>query len=272
MAIGVEDLTLVLTSIIVLIALVSLLVQLKRPHITFSLIHSRLPVHLNGKLLKELDILAASVVNQKGRLGDSARGIRCALMRNAIDLDRNALGTFYHELPWTRDHTDEIRVTKIPQTETDFAKLLEAGLFTRDPLTLPQGHGAVVAIAYRIKDGSRILYASRRPVESDIPPEEKKGLWVPFRIEVAGENLPSTVSNPSFLTVFRGQPWTVPESSRLQFSPSKLRNSLLRLGIQTERVRFLPSSERGVVELVPLELVATTGIESSHPANESSRE
>lgn len=136
-------------------------------------------------------------------------------------------------LPWLESFGTRTRVFEQLESEEDILRALEAHLFERKDMDIPQGREKYMAVAYGIEKTDKLFLASSPPIEIPLPPPEKRQEMFtscPLRLEVAGENFQSTYSEGTVIIANSWVNWSIPSEVRTIMTPSKIRNLLIRIG------------------------------------------
>jgi hypothetical protein len=206
---------------------------LKKPHIKFSSYRADVSLS-NDEKEERITLLLAHIINEKQSLGDTAKGVTgCVLYRapgvnHGIGLNASA------GLPWSKSFSKNIKTDNKLQSEQDIQNALENILFNRIAKDIPQGRGETLAVAYGIELTNKMFLASIIPIEFPLPKSSKNqkimhGCFI--RLEVAGENLPSTMSDGTVIIGDSWTNWTFPAEITKIRTSNRFENLLLRLGI-----------------------------------------
>lgn len=205
---------------------------LKGPHVTFSVKKTETSFYYKEHEEKITLLIAAVVNKRKFWFGDCAKKVSATVLyRSPVD-DKIELNTSVN-LPWLKPFTTCTRVPKQLRLEEDVRRALEDHLFDRKEMDIPQGRAECLAIAYGIEKTNKLFLASEPPIEISLPPPETRQetfTFFAFRLEVAGENLKSTVSEGTVIMANSWSNWSVPSEVRTIMTPSKIRNLLLHIG------------------------------------------
>ncbi len=238
--IEVFDLILIIITIVGAIVgvLVGIRTQLKRPHILFSLFKKAEISIYNEENEEKISLLSAPIANEKKQyFGDVAKKVSALVLYRAPTNDGKLGLNASIDLPWLDSYGTRIRIVGQLKTEKDVQRALENYLFDRKERDIPQGRGEHLAVAYGIKKVNKLFLASNPPIEILLPPPKKRGkeLWGCFlALEVAGENLASTVSDGTMIIADRWNNLTFPKKVTTLKTSSKIRNLLLRMGVGRE--------------------------------------
>jgi hypothetical protein len=234
----------------IITASVGLRTLLKGPHITFSLQKADFCLY-NREHEERISLLLAPVANKKQRFfGETAKKVSASVIfRAPCDGERLGLNASAG-LPWMKSFGSRQKIVEQLRSEEDIQSALEDHLFDRTERDIPQGRGEYLIVAYGIEKTNKLYLASNPPIEIPLPPHVK-ALKKPkivftgcfFRLEIAGENLPSTLSEGSVIFGDSWSNWSFPAKVTTIRTPSKFRNLLLRLGIRQE-VKVLQSKNR----------------------------
>jgi len=211
---------------------------LKSPHITFSLFKKAEISIYNQENEENITLLTAPIANEKKRyFGDTAKKVSAMVIYRAPFND-NQLGLNASiSLPWLDSYGIRTRIVGKLISEKDIKRALENHFFDRKDRDIPQGRGEHLAVAYGIEKVNKLFFASNPPIEIPLPPPKKRGTdftVCPLRLEVAGENLSSTVSEGTVIMANSWNNLAVPKKVTTIKTPSKIRNLLLRMGIGRE--------------------------------------
>lgn len=229
------------TIIGIIVAIIKILSIQKSPHIFFPYFKHSEITFSNGKNEEKISLMIAPIGNRRRRFfGDVAKKISVMLIYEAPD----EKGAFSHlgnlSLPWVSNSYRPKIVTENPlNSSIDIQKTLEKNLFHWKERDIPQGRGENVIVAYGIEKTNKIFFATKPALEIILPKdrEKKKGLvciMARLRLEIAGENLPSTLSNFTCILASNWNDMNYPEKITLVKTPNKLRNFLLRLGFRKD--------------------------------------
>ena len=231
-------------------ATVGLRTLLKHPHITFSL--QKVDFCLCSRGCEErISLLLALVVNKKRRFfGEIAKKVSASVIFRAPSDDEWPGLNASAGLPWMRPFGSRQKIAEQLKSEEDIQQALENHLFDRTERDIPQGRGECLIVAYGVEKTNKLYLASNPPIEIPLPhtvkaPSKPKIVLTGcfFRLEIAGENLPSTLSEGSIILGNSWNNWSVPSKVITIRTPSKLRNLLLRLGICREVKVLKPINE-----------------------------
>jgi len=213
-------------------ASVALRTLMKAPHITFSLKKAEICLY-DGKCEEKIVLLMAPVGNVKKRLfGDAARKVSGIVLYRAPASDGKLESNASIGLPWLNSFGIRTKVKQL-ESEEDIQRALEDRLFDRKERDIPQGRGEHLAVAYGIEKTNKLYLASNPPIGMPLPPADKPRIAFTgffLRLEVAGENLPSTPSAGTMIMARSWSNWSYPKEVRTIWTPSRLRNLLLRVG------------------------------------------
>lgn len=208
----------------------------KKPKIDFSL-DKKIITMSNDKKEQKIALLIAKIGNKRRRLlGDVAKGITsCVLYRAPIEDDYIGLNSSIG-LPWLENFESITKVSEDLETPDEIVKALEKNLFEREEIDLPQGRARALAVAYGIESTNKLYLASNPAIEIPLPRNdvEKRAIFSVcfFRLEIAGENLPSTNSKGgSCILANSWTNWTFPSKIETTHSTNKFNNFLLGIGI-----------------------------------------
>jgi hypothetical protein len=219
---------------------------LKGPHVTFSLEKAAFSLDAQGHD-ENIALLMAPVANKKKRfIGDAAKRVSgLVLYRAPVNDEKFGLNAAVG-LPWLKPFGTRTRLDKQLKSEEDIQQALEEHLFDRLERDIPQGRGEYLAVAYGVAKTNRLFLASNPPIEIPLPPPEKVPMVLTscfLRLEVAGENVPSTLSEPTVIVAGDWKNWQCPKAVTTIRTPSKFRNLLLRMGFH-RKVKVLESKTR----------------------------
>ena len=206
----------------------------KKPRIDFSLDKTIVTLY-NGKKEQKVALLIAQIANKRKRvLGDVAKGITsCVLYRAPIEDDYIGLNSSIG-LPWLENFKSRTRVSGNLDTQEEIVNALENCLFERKESDLPQGRARGLAVVYGLESTNKLFLASNPAIEIPLPPKDidPKAVFSAcfFRLEIAGENLPSTQSEGSVIIANSWSTWTFPERVETTHSTDKFENFLLGIG------------------------------------------
>ena len=210
----------------------------KRPHIIFSLFKKAEISIYNEENEEKISLLSAPIANEKKRyFGDTAKKVSAMVLYRAPTNDGKLGLNASISLPWIDFYGTRTRIVGPLKTEKDIQRALENHFFDRKERDIPQGRGEHLAVAYGIKKVNKLFLASNPPIEIPLPPPKKRGkeLRVCFlALEVAGENLSSTVSEGTMIIADRWDNYGYPKKVTTLKTPSKIRNLLLRMGVGRE--------------------------------------
>jgi len=220
---------------------VGLRTLLKRPHIIFLLQKADFCLY-NKEQEERISLLLASVGNKKRRfLGEMAKKVSVLVVFRVPSRDKRPGLNASALIPYFKSFGGRQKIVEQLASEEDIQKALEDYSFDRTERDIPQGRGEYLTIAYGIEKTNRLYLASDPPIEIPLPPH-KKATKRPksdftaclFRLESAGENLPSTLSEGSIICGDSWNNWSFPTKMTALYTPSRFRNLLLRLGIRRE--------------------------------------
>lgn len=225
----------------IIAASVGLRTLLKAPHITFSLQKADFRLY-NREHEERISLLLAPVANKKQFfLGEMAKKASALVLFRAPSEDKWPGLNASAGLPWMKSLGGRQKIDEQLKSEDDIQQALEDHLFDRTERDIPQGRGEYLVVAYGIEKNNKLYLASNPPIEILLPPpvkvSKKPKIAFPacfFRLEIAGENLPSTLSEGSVIFGESWSDWWFPAKVITMRTPSKFRNLLLRLGIGRE--------------------------------------
>jgi hypothetical protein len=215
-----------------IVGIFALRYYLKKPHIKFSL--DRADVSLsNDEKEERITLLLAPITNEKQFLGDTAKGVTGCVFYRAPGVN-HGIGLASAGLPWSKPFSKSIKTDNKLQSEQDIQNALENSLFNRITKDIPQGRRETLVVAYGIELTNKMFLASIIPIEFPLPKSSKNqkimhGCFI--RLEVAGENLPSTVSDGTVIIGDSWTNWSFPAEITKIRTPNRFENLLLRLGI-----------------------------------------
>lgn len=227
-------------------AFVGLRTLLKKPHIVFSLPKKAEISLYNEESDENLTLLMAPVANKKKLgFGDVAKKVSAMVIYRAPVDDKKVGLNANIEVPWLKSFGSRTKIAGQLNSEEDIGRALEDRLFDRKERDIPQGRGEHLAVAYGIEKTNKLFLASNPPIEIPLPSPKKQQMGFrmsacPLRLEVAGENLSSTLSEGTVIVGDSWKNWGFPERVETMWTPSRLRNLLLRLGFGRE-VKILGS-------------------------------
>jgi len=234
------DLILIIIPIVgaIVTVLVGMRTLRKRPHIIFSLLKKAEISIYNEENEEKISLLSAPIANEKKRyFGDTAKKVSAMVLYRAPSNDSKLGLNASIGLPWLDSYGTRTRVVGQLKTEKDIQRALENHFFDRKERDIPQGRGEHLVVAYGIKKVNKLFLASNPPIGIPLPPPKKRGKELHscfLALEVAGENLSSTVSGGTMLIVDSWDNFTFPKKAITVKTPSRIRNLLLRMGIGRE--------------------------------------
>ena len=231
----------------IIAASVGLRTLLKGPHIIFSLQKADFCLY-NTEHEERISLLLASVGNKKQRfLGEMAKKVSVLVVFRVPSRDKWPGLNASALIPYFKSFGGRQKIVEQLASEEDIQQALEDYSFDRTERDIPQGRGEYLTVAYGIEKTNKLYLASNPPIEIPLPPHVKatkkpKSHFTAcfFRLEIAGENLPSTLSEGSVIFGDSWNNWSFPVKVTTLHTPSKFRNLLLRLGIRRE-ARILKS-------------------------------
>lgn len=218
---------------------VKILTLRKRPHIFFSLFNRAEISIYNEEDEERISLVTAPIGNEKKRFfGETAKKVSAMLIYEAPSGERQYSNICNLNLPWVVGSYPPRIKTKSPlKSERDIQKALEQKLFDWKERDIPEGRGDHLVLAYGIEKGNKVFFATKPAIGIPLPSTKKRGaqFTVAFlRLEVAGENLASTLSNFTFIMASKWDDINVPTNLIKVSTPSRLRNFLLRIGLCRE--------------------------------------
>lgn len=211
---------------------------LKHPFIFFNLFKRTEITIYNGREEEKIALLSAPIGNKKKRFfGDTAKKISVNVLYYAPSKD-GKVRPHSNEIPWLYSYGTRIEIEGTLRTRRDIQKALEKHFFNREKLDIPQGRGEHLAVAYGIEKSNKMFLATNPPIELPLPPHQNR--WkvmhsYTLALEVAGENLPSSQSRSTVLFAFNWNNFSVPKRVTAIYTPNKIRNFLLSIGIGREK-------------------------------------
>jgi hypothetical protein len=179
-------------------------------------------------------LLTAPIANEKKVFGDTARKVS-GLILYRVPEDENPFGpSASSEIPWIGFYGTQVRVNGQLKSDKDIQSALESSVFDRKERDIPQGRGEHLVVAYGIEKANKLFLASNPPIEIPLPPLNEKGMKLhtcSLRLEVAGENLESTVSDGTMIVADSWNNIGVSSEIKTLRTPSKIKNLLIRMGI-----------------------------------------
>lgn len=219
-------------------AFVGLRALLRKPHIIFSLPKKAKISFYNEENEENITLLMAPVANKKKLgFGDVAKKVSAMVIYRAPADDNKWRLNANIDLPWLKSFGTRTKIVGQLNSEEDIRKALEDHLFDRKEREIPQGRGEHLAVAYGVEKTDKLFLASNPPIGIPLPPPKKRQTAYtscPFRLEVAGENLSSTVSEGTMIVGNSWNNWSIPEKVTTLWTPSRFRNILLCLGFGRE--------------------------------------
>jgi hypothetical protein len=194
-------------------AIAGIRVLFKKPEIIFSLKRNDIEL-INENQVVKISLLTGLIGNKKRFfLGDIAKKVTGSIMiRSPPNDDWPGLDTGVY-LPWMKPYGENVKIDGQLSTEEDIQKALEINLFSRTEKDIPQGRGETLAVIYGVETFNKMYVASNPPIEIPLP-ESSEVSWrmqgIFFRLEVVGENLPSTMSKASVIFSDSWTHWSVP--------------------------------------------------------------
>lgn len=206
----------------------------KKPHIVFSLFNkTEITLH-NQKTKEKVTLLTAPVANEKKVFGDTAKKVS-GLVLYRVPENENPFGpSASSEIPWISFYGTQVRVNGQLKSDRDIQSALEDYLFDRKERDIPQGRGEYLVVAYGIEKVNKLFLASNPAIEIPLPTLKEKGTKLhtcSLRLEVAGENLKSTVSDGTMIFADSWNNIGVPSEIKTLRTPSRIKNLLIRIGI-----------------------------------------
>lgn len=220
-------------------AIVTIMTLRKRPHIFFSLFNRTEISIYNDETEQRISLLTAPIGNEKKRFfGETAKKLSAMLIYEAPPNS----GRYSHvgnlSLPWVvGSYKPRIKTSRPLKSESNIQKALEHLLFDWKERDIPQGRGDNLAVAYGIEKVNKLFFATKPVLGIPLPSTKKQGarFAVAFiRLEIAGDNLASTLSDMTLIMASNWKDMNFPEKATIVKTPSKLRNFLLRIGFGRE--------------------------------------
>lgn len=209
----------------------------KRPFIFFRLFKKTEITIANGKREEKIALLSAPIENKvRSFFGDTAKKTSVNVLYEARSQD-GKVQCFAGEIPWLNTYETRIEIEDQLKKQKDIQKALEKHFFYREKRDIPQGRGEHLAVAYGIEKTNRLFLATKPPIEIVLPSKSNKRMKMHasrLALEIAGENLSSTVSRMTMVIAIDWNNFSVPEKIELVYTPSRLGRILLRLGIGRE--------------------------------------
>lgn len=245
-----SDLTPIITSILAVIGtLITIFLGvrtlLRRPHIIFSLFEKAEISMYNEEDEVKITLVSDPIANEKKFwIGNTAKKTSVFVRYRAPSDNQLGLNTSI-DIPFLNTYGTRTKIVDHLKSLEDIQNALEKHFFDRNKRDIPQGRGEYVAVAYGIQKTNQLFIASKPPIEIPLPLPEKRGkeLRVCFlRLEIAGDNIPSTTSDGTMIV---GDSWnnlSWPTKIETLMSGNKFENLLLRLGIG-RKVKVLGSKK-----------------------------
>lgn len=233
------DLIPIIVGILSLIVAITLGIRTlrKRPFIFFQLFRKTEMTIANGKRKEKIALLSAPVGNKvRSFFGDTAKKTSVNVLYEARSQD-GKVQVYAGEMPWLNTYGTRIEIKDQLENQKDIQDALEKHLFCREKRDIPQGRGEHLAVAYGIEKTNRLFLATKPPIEITLPSKQNRRLKMHasrLALEIAGENLSSTVSRMTMIIAIDWNNFTFPKKMELIYAPSRFRRILLRLGIGRE--------------------------------------
>lgn len=219
----------------ILVGVYTGLLSLKKPHLSFSIDKAKTTLFNEKNEEENISLLIAYVANKrKHNLGDVAKGITACVCYRAPDNNTQWGLNASIGLPWLENFTTRTKIPEKLKSQEDIVNGLEKHLFTRKEVDLPQGRTGGLAVAFGIERTNSMFLASNPPIEIQLPSADEPNVAFAacfIRLEVAGENIPSTLSEGTVIVAKKWNEWTFPTEVEAVSTPSSFKNMLLRLGI-----------------------------------------
>jgi hypothetical protein len=216
----------------------------KKPHVRFLIQRADFTLFNNQKE-ENVSLLLCRIFNQKHFFGDAAKKVSGRVIYKAPTDDFESGLDAFAGIPWGKTFHDKFRIEMNLNSEEDVINAIETALFRRTSVDIPEGRGDTLIVAYGIQISNKLYLASDPSIEIPLPealelslerPLKRRAVMTccPLRVEIAGENLPSTVSEGTMIFGSDWNNWTYPAKVETVKTPSVFLNFLLRLGIGKE--------------------------------------